>query len=1235
MPRRLFSAQRPNNQKSRHQYNRRGFRLLRFEMVEERRLLATFNVTNLLDGPVSGPNQLPGSLRQAIFDANVTAGVADEILIDSSLAGSTITLVDGTSLFDGPLEISSRIVIRGPVVTDPQTQIVSQVAIANSFSNPAAQAFRFRQYQQNLTGSNSPQGVEGLIIEGFNTAIQVADISGPASVETQSLFIRNNVFRNNINGITIANSNLLFRIENNFLDGDATGAGVGTNSSGDGIFLNNVDVSTAYPIGVGPRIGSFAFGAGNTIINYATAIEILDSEIPSLSIDGNTFGGNTSLVNGSNGIAIRSQAPSSGGRIAQNQFLDTDGVAITLSSTTGFTIEDNTFSGNGFVTSQASDTISIGLGSSNLVIRGNTFSSNAGTAIGLAANINSSSPNNTGIKMSENKFTGLALGALPIDLNRNGVTPNDPDDSDAAVDGVNRLLNHPVIDGNGATLFGNKWVVPVTFDALEDVNYRFEYYRFDPTTRSYTVIKSQVINTGPLTGQGNAATHIIFTNGAELSAGDRLAVLAIQEGGTGQNDTSEMSGESVAVIAGPQDGYYVNSTADLPDANPADGLPVASNGYTTLRAAVMQANFDATLKKIFLGENTYPLTLTGSATDTSAINDLDITGEIQIVGAGPGRSVVDASFSTANIQTRLFEVQGTGKLSLAQLTVTGGNNNTGGGAGGAAYIQPGGFLSASYVAFTDNITEGRGGAIRNQLGMLRVYDSVFTNNKSASSAGGAISLNEAGSTLEMGRNVFADNSAPNNTPTDNFDLTTSGLVLRNDGYNLVDANSGVPANFYDSSRGDATFPALSGLSTDIYVVTSVVDSFDHNDDSVRLSLREAVHSANGAVGTGTVWAPAWRLPLTLQGSEGSGATAVMTNDLDVTDAVNVRGVGPGLTIIDLAGLSDPSMDAHDRAFELTGSLAQLGLFRVTIRGGAKTTTATAGMAALANTGTTLTIEDAAIVNNSAAANGTGVRAFSSNVTVTRSVFTNNSTTGGNGGIYATATNTQPGNLTITDSIFALNSETASDNVFAGTYVGGTSGGGNLYDGIVSSGNNFAFGVGDFGPGSAGYAPPTFVVTTVADTFANGDDAYSLSVREAIEKTNAVSGAEVIWLPAWKFVLTIDRSTHTTDTATEYGDLDIGDQLTIRGVANRSSVLWRPGVVDAVFELLGDYNGDGLANGTDDGAVNSADYSIWRDTEGSTTDRRADGNDDGVVNQLDYNVWLMHYGSGLNVWNVTT
>jgi dockerin type I repeat protein/PEP-CTERM motif-containing protein len=50
---------------------------------------------------------------------------------------------------------------------------------------------------------------------------------------------------------------------------------------------------------------------------------------------------------------------------------------------------------------------------------------------------------------------------------------------------------------------------------------------------------------------------------------------------------------------------------------------------------------------------------------------------------------------------------------------------------------------------------------------------------------------------------------------------------------------------------------------------------------------------------------------------------------------------------------------------------------------------------------------------------------------------------------------------------------------------------------------------------------------------------------------------------------------------------------------------------------GDYNGDGV--------VDALDYTMWRDSIGSTTNLAADGDGNGVVDGSDYTIWKNHFG----------
>lgn len=57
------------------------------------------------------------------------------------------------------------------------------------------------------------------------------------------------------------------------------------------------------------------------------------------------------------------------------------------------------------------------------------------------------------------------------------------------------------------------------------------------------------------------------------------------------------------------------------------------------------------------------------------------------------------------------------------------------------------------------------------------------------------------------------------------------------------------------------------------------------------------------------------------------------------------------------------------------------------------------------------------------------------------------------------------------------------------------------------------------------------------------------------------------------------------------------------------------------ETTGDSNQDGV--------VNAADYTVWRDSLDSTTNLSADANRDGIVSILDYDVWRANYGLDVN------
>ena len=85
-------------------------------------------------------------------------------------------------------------------------------------------------------------------------------------------------------------------------------------------------------------------------------------------------------------------------------------------------------------------------------------------------------------------------------------------------------------------------------------------------------------------------------------------------------------------------------------------------------------------------------------------------------------------------------------------------------------------------------------------------------------------------------------------------------------------------------------------------------------------------------------------------------------------------------------------------------------------------------------------------------------------------------------------------------------------------------------------------------------------------------------------------------------------------------VDDDGELYVIGLRNSRTLVYK--ITDAYFLPDGDYNQDGV--------VDAADYTVWRNTLGSTTDLRANGDDTGesheVVDFADYEVWKSNFGA---------
>ena len=157
--------------------------------------------------------------------------------------------------------------------------------------------------------------------------------------------------------------------------------------------------------------------------------------------------------------------------------------------------------------------------------------------------------------------------------------------------------------------------------------------------------------------------------------------------------------------------FAVSTELDTFDVSAGDGFASDSNGATSLRAAIQEANALAGDDVIILQSGTYTLTRTGTGEDASFTGDLDVTSNLVILGAGAGRTFIDA-----NEIDRVLDVRPGANLVLSGVTIRNG-----------AEINAAGIRNAGTLELKDSIVSGNdasgainslGGGIGNASGTL-------------------------------------------------------------------------------------------------------------------------------------------------------------------------------------------------------------------------------------------------------------------------------------------------------------------------------------------------------------------------------------------------------------------------------------------------------------------------------------------------------------------------------------
>ncbi len=309
--------------------------------------------------------------------------------------------------------------------------------------------------------------------------------------------------------------------------------------------------------------------------------------------------------------------------------------------------------------------------------------------------------------------------------------------------------------------------------------------------------------------------------------------------------------------------FYVNTTNDTVDANPGDGLALDAQGHTSLRTAIMEANALAEYQTIVIPSGTYRLTRAGTGEAAAATGDLNLTGDLNILGAG-STTIIDGGGLD-----RLFDIAAGTRVNLQDLTLQNGNavdvggglritdatvtltrvtviNNTATTAGGGIYND--GYLTVADSLFQNNVTTasiGSGGGGLYNLRSANISGTTFVNNSTPGGilgvGGGAGILNTDTGTLSVTNSTFSGNQATqgdgggiNNsgsTTLDHVTLSTNGTP-NGDGGGVFNDGRQQGDTRYDSSfgangLGPFELATASGLAFDSSGNEYVADAAAH------------------------------------------------------------------------------------------------------------------------------------------------------------------------------------------------------------------------------------------------------------------------------------------------------------------------------------------------------------------------------------------------------------------------
>jgi CSLREA domain-containing protein len=287
--------------------------------------------------------------------------------------------------------------------------------------------------------------------------------------------------------------------------------------------------------------------------------------------------------------------------------------------------------------------------------------------------------------------------------------------------------------------------------------------------------------------------------------------------------------------------FTVNTTADLVDTDPGDGVCATDNGNCSLRAAVQETNVLPAADTIFLppapAAERYTLSLSGADEDAAATGDLDVLDDLLLSGTGSGLVVIQGDGAD-----RVFDVFAPASVEMADLMIQEGNAL--GAAGGG--IRNTGTLTLTAVTLRDNVAVD-GGALANlEEGSLSLANCTLSGN-SATALGGALANFDDASAAVLNSTITNNAAVSGSSGVHNLaviELQNTIIAENSGGKNCAGSIDGIVSLGNNLESADSCFLASP---TDIPDTPAGLDVLAENGGN---SLTHALLAGSAAIDAG-------------------------------------------------------------------------------------------------------------------------------------------------------------------------------------------------------------------------------------------------------------------------------------------------------------------------------------------------------------------------------------------------